>query len=66
MNPRIVRGIARPPADVVRQLGESGVATVHEAQGRTGLMKPYMRPIYAAASLAAPAVTVSCHPGDTS
>ena len=64
MNPRIVRGIARPPADVVRQLGESGVATVHEAQGRTGLMKPYMRPIYAAASLAAPAVTVSCHPGD--
>jgi len=64
MNPRIVRGIGRPAADVTQQLGEYGVATVHEAQGRTGLMKPYMRPIYAAAHVAAPAVTVLCHAGD--
>jgi 4-hydroxy-4-methyl-2-oxoglutarate aldolase len=64
MKPRIVRHIERPSAEVVRLLGELGVATVHEGQGRTGLMRPYMRPIYLTARLAAPAITVSCHPGD--
>src|SRR5215470_12723235 len=64
MNPRIVRNIARPDPEAVRALGELGVATVHEAQGRTGLMRPYMRPLYASARLAGPAITVSCHPGD--
>jgi 4-hydroxy-4-methyl-2-oxoglutarate aldolase len=64
MNPRIVRNIARPDAEAVRALGELGVATVHEAQGRTGLMRPYMRPIYAAAKISAPAVTVFCPAGD--
>ena len=64
MNHRIVRRIQRPPADVVRLLGQLGVATVHEVQGRTGLMRPYMRPLYPSARLAAPAITVSCHPGD--
>lgn len=64
MKPVIVRRIPRPDAEIVRVLGELGVATVHEAQGRTGLMRPYMRPVYPAARLAAPAVTVSCHPGD--
>jgi 4-hydroxy-4-methyl-2-oxoglutarate aldolase len=64
MKPRIVRTIARPDAEAVRALGELGVATVHEAQGRTGLMLPYMRPIYSSAKIAAPAVTVSCQAGD--
>jgi len=64
MKPTIVRKIQRPDADAVRALGQLGVATVHEAQGRTGLMRPYMRPIYAAAKAAGPAITVSCQPGD--
>jgi len=64
MKPVIVRNIERPDADVVRKLGEFGVATVHEAQGRTGLMLPYMRPIYLEARIASPAVTVFCHAGD--
>jgi 4-hydroxy-4-methyl-2-oxoglutarate aldolase len=64
MKNKIVRHIERPAAELVRLLGELGVATVHEAQGRTGLMRPSMRPIYPAARLAGPAITVSSHPGD--
>jgi 4-hydroxy-4-methyl-2-oxoglutarate aldolase len=64
MKPRIVRNIERPDPELVNKLGEYGVATVHEAQGRVGLMLPYMRPIYAEARIASPAVTVLCHPGD--
>lgn len=64
MTPRVIRSIARPGEDALRLLRELGVATVHEAQGRTGLMRPNMRPIYAGARMAGAAVTVSCHPGD--
>src|SRR4051812_43512409 len=64
MKPIIVRHIDRPDSGVIRALGKFGVATVHEAQGRTGLMQPYMRPIYPAARIAGPAVTVFCHNGD--
>jgi len=64
MKPVIIRNIERPDADLVRKLGEFGVATVHEAQGRKGLMLPYMRPIYLTARIAGPAVTAFCHAGD--
>jgi 4-hydroxy-4-methyl-2-oxoglutarate aldolase len=61
---RIVRNIQRADAAAIKTLGEHGVATVHEAQGRTGLMRPYMRPIFPTAKAAGSAVTVLCHPGD--
>jgi len=64
MKPIIRRVMDRPEAALTNALGQLGVATVHEAQGRHGLMRPYMRPIYAEARLAGPAVTVSCQPGD--
>lgn len=58
------RNIARADRKAVEQLSRFGVATVHEAMGRVGLMQPVMRPIYAGAHVCGPAVTVLMHPGD--
>ena len=60
----VYRNIQRADRDVAARLGALGSATVHEAMGRTGLMKPYMRPIYSGASVGGAAVTVLLQPGD--
>jgi 4-hydroxy-4-methyl-2-oxoglutarate aldolase len=58
------RKVKRAKRDAVEALGRYGVATVHEAMGRVGLMSPYMRPIYRGARVSGTAVTVLLHPGD--
>jgi 4-hydroxy-4-methyl-2-oxoglutarate aldolase len=60
----VKRNIERAERGAVERLGRFGSATLHEAMGRVGLMKPYMRPIYAGAHACGTAVTVLMHPGD--
>ncbi len=64
MKPVVVRNIKRADPNAIGTLAAVGVATAHEALGRSGLMKPYMRPIWAGAAIGGPAVTVLAQPGD--
>ncbi|RXT55381.1 4-carboxy-4-hydroxy-2-oxoadipate aldolase/oxaloacetate decarboxylase [Bosea sp. Tri-44] len=64
MNPVVIRTRKRASAAAMADLAALGVSTTHEAMGRSGLLKPYMRPIYAGAQIAGGAVTVLAQPGD--
>jgi 4-hydroxy-4-methyl-2-oxoglutarate aldolase len=64
MIPAVVTGCPRADAAALSTLKRLGVSTTHEAMGRSGLLKPYMRPIYSGACIAGSAVTVLAQPGD--
>lgn len=60
----VIRNLPRSSTEQLQELAAAGVATVHEAMERTGLMQPYLRPVYQGARIAGNAVTVLVHPGD--
>lgn len=64
MKPVVIRNIKRADSNAIGTLAAVGVSTAHEALGPSGLMKPYMRPIWPGAQIAGPAVTVLAQPGD--
>ena len=64
MKPVVVRNIKRADQDAIATFERLGASTTHEALGRYQLMKPYMRPVWAGASIAGPAVTILAQPGD--
>ncbi|PWC41129.1 4-carboxy-4-hydroxy-2-oxoadipate aldolase/oxaloacetate decarboxylase [Azospirillum sp. TSO22-1] len=64
MKGAVIRDFPRVSAEVLDEFARLGTATVHEARGRVGLMRPYMRPIYPGSSIAGNAVTVTVAPGD--
>ncbi len=64
MKPCVIREISRPSESLAKALAGFGVATVHEASGQLGLMRPDVRPVVPGKRICGPAVTALCHPGD--
>ena len=64
MEKYVIRNIERPDAKITEAFRDIGVSTVYEAQGKTGLMDPVLKPVAPGSAVCGPAVTVTCHSGD--